>query len=276
MFNLEASLSNFQKLSTTVPLNFYTEKKNVMSFPSALYKKKQLNVLCRKNETLTLSPWFLLSAFPRGSSLLQTPPRSVFWQRQWKRAVPLLVISAEGPPALQQRQQPNGQSVPAARFSRQLGSSSAAAPTGPGPPAQGPPAGSPAAWLLSITPQPVTPAAPADAQRQPQWQRGGPDHGEGGEEPVTLPQPAGGGGPTGSAPAQVSVCSTRARGEQCVCVCVCVWVFLHIISLLSCFRTFQICRMELWAVTCKMLSSSRHERSETRPPRRFGQIWGFG
>lgn len=147
------------------------------------------------------SSWFLCSAFPRGSSLLQTPPGSVFWQR--KRPVPLLTVSAACPPALQQRQQPNSQSVPAAtRFSGQLGpGSSAAAPTRPGPPAPGPPAGSRAAWLLRITSQPVTPAAPADAQRQPQWQCGGPDHGEGGKEPLTLPQPAGGGGPTGAATA---------------------------------------------------------------------------
>lgn len=209
MFNLEASLSNFQNCQITLPLNFYT-KKTLCLFHQHfkfILKKCKCSLLEQLNAH-SLS-WFLLSAFPRGSSLLQTPPRSVFWQRQRKRAVPLLVISAEGPPALQQRQQPNGQSVPAARFSRQLGSSSAAAPTHPGPPAKGPPAGSPAAWLLSITPQPVTPAAPADAQRQPQWQRGGPDHGEGGEEPVALPQPAGGGGPTGSAPAQVS-------GELCV------------------------------------------------------------
>lgn len=156
------------------------------------------------NKTAFPSPSFLRSAFPRGSSLLQTPPGSVFWQR--KRPVPLLVVSAAGPPALQQRQQPNSQSVPAAaRFSWQLGPQPSAAPTRPGPPAQGPPAGSLTAWLLSIASQPVTPAAPADAQRQPQWQRGGPDHGEGGKEPVTLPQPAGGGGPTGAAPAQVSL-----------------------------------------------------------------------
>ncbi|KAK5873579.1 hypothetical protein PBY51_018611 [Eleginops maclovinus] len=64
-------------------------------------------------------------------------------------------------------------------------------------PHRGPQQGPVAAWRLSSTPQPVTPAAPADAQRQPQWQRGGADHGEGGEEPVSLPQPAGGGGPTG-------------------------------------------------------------------------------
>lgn len=161
------------------------------------------------NENVKPCPPFLRSAFPRGPSLLQTPPGSVFWQRQRKRPVPLLVVSATGPPALQQRQQPNSQSVPAARFFWQLGPPSAAAPTRPAPPAQGPPAGSLAAWLLSITSQPVTPAAPADAKRQPQWQRGGADHGEGGTEPVTLPQPAGGGGPTGStftAAAQVSVC----------------------------------------------------------------------
>lgn len=157
------------------------------------------------NKNVIPCPSFLCSAFPRGSSLLQTPPWSVLWQR--KRTVPLLAVSATGPPALQQRQQPNSQSVPAAaRFSWQLGPQSSAAPTRPAPPAQGPPAGSPAAWLLSIASQPVTPAAPADAQRQPQWQRGGPDHGEGGKEPVTLPQPAGGGVQTGAASAQVSLC----------------------------------------------------------------------
>lgn len=155
--------------------------------------------------TLTISsPSSLYSAFPRGSSLLQTPPGSVFWERQWKQPVPVLVIGAACPPALQQRQQPNGRSVPAAA----LGPASAAAPTHPDPRAKGPPAGPLAAWLLSVTSQPVTPAAPADAQRQPQWQRGGPDHGEGGQEPVTLPQQAGGRGSTGSphaAPAQVCV-----------------------------------------------------------------------
>lgn len=182
-----------------------------------MYDKELNPTFLDKGRIDCFLPSSLCSAFPRGSSLLQTPPGSVFWERQRKRPVPLLVVSATGPPALQQRQQPNSQSVPAAaRFSWKLGPSFAATPTRPDPPAKG----LPAAWLLSITSQPVTPAAPADAQRQPQWQRGGPDHGEGGEEPVTLPQPAGGGGSTGSpftAPTQVSVCSSEWVNEK-------VWV----------------------------------------------------
>lgn len=161
----------------------------------------------------------LCSAFSRGSCLLQETPGFIIWQRQRKRPVPLLTTGTTGPPALQQRQQPNSQSVPAAQFFRQLGPPSAA--TRPATPTQGPPAGSLAAWLLSITSQPVTPAASADAQRQPQWQRGGPDHGKGGKEPVALPQPAGGGVPTGStftASTQVSICTTAAPVEADGCL----------------------------------------------------------
>lgn len=155
-----------------------------------------------------LTLWFLPSAFPGGPSLLQTAPGSISWQR--KRPVAVLAVRPAGPAAVQQRQQPNGQSVPA--VPEHLGVGAPAAATPPGPPAEGPPAGPLAAWLLCSPSQPVTPAAPADAQRQPQWQRGGADHGEGGAEPLAVPQQARGGGETGPPAAQVrTLTSVRLR-----------------------------------------------------------------
>lgn len=152
---------------------------------------------------VTFSRSVLCSAFPRGSCLLQTASRPVLlWQRR-RRSISVFTVGTPRPSALQQRQQPHGQPVPAAaaRLSWGLGPAPAApaatAATRPGPPAAA------VRWRRSA-PQPVAPAAAADAQRQPQRQCGGTDHGTGGQEPLAVPQPAGGGVSPATASAQVS------------------------------------------------------------------------